>query len=57
VIHAGLGEPEAALDLLQRGYEERTHWMALLQVEPRLDPLRSHPRFVRLLQAMRLERS
>jgi serine/threonine protein kinase/tetratricopeptide (TPR) repeat protein len=54
VIHVGLGEPEAALDLLQRGYEERTHWMALLQVEPRLDPLRSHPRFVRLLQTMRL---
>jgi tetratricopeptide (TPR) repeat protein len=55
VVHTGLGDAEAALDLLQRGYEERTHWMALLQVEPRLDPLRSHPRFVRLLQAMRLE--
>ncbi len=54
LVHTGLGEPEAALDLLQQGYEERTHWMALLRVEPRLDPLRSHPRFVRLLQAMRL---
>ncbi len=54
VIHIGLGDTEAALDLLQRGYEERTHWMALLQVEPRLDPLRSHPRFVRLLETMQL---
>jgi serine/threonine-protein kinase len=54
VIHAGLDEPEAALDLLQRGYEERTHWMALLGVDPRLDALRAHPRFVRLLQTMRL---
>jgi hypothetical protein len=49
-----LDEPEAALDLLQRGYEERTHWMALLGVDPRLDALRAHPRFVRLLQTMRL---
>jgi eukaryotic-like serine/threonine-protein kinase len=54
VIHTGLGDTEGALDLLQRGYEERTHWMALLQVEPRLDPLRSHPRFARLLERMQL---
>jgi tetratricopeptide (TPR) repeat protein len=54
VIHTGLGDTEAALDLLQRGYEERTHWMALLQVEPRLDPLRSHPRFAGLLERMQL---
>jgi tetratricopeptide (TPR) repeat protein len=57
VIHTGLGDPEAALDLLQHGYEERTHCMALLQVEPRLDPLRSHPRFARLLERMRLSRT
>jgi hypothetical protein len=37
---------------LERGYQERTHWMALLQVDPRLDPLREHPRFVRLLELM-----
>jgi tetratricopeptide (TPR) repeat protein len=54
LIHAGLGEVELALDLLERGYEERTHWMALLRVDPRLDPVRGHPRFARLLEVLRL---
>jgi eukaryotic-like serine/threonine-protein kinase len=52
VIHVGLGEPEPALDLLERGYEERTHWMVLLQVDHRLAPLRASPRFRRLLDLM-----
>jgi Flp pilus assembly protein TadD len=54
VIHAGLGEVDAAVDRLERGHQERTHWMALLGVDPRLDPLRSNPRFARLLEAMQL---
>jgi hypothetical protein len=53
VIHCGLGETERALDLLQRGYEERTHWMVLLQVDHRLDPLRGTARFGQLLDSMR----
>jgi hypothetical protein len=40
------------LDLLERGYEERTHWMVLLQVDHRLAPLRASPRFRRLLDSM-----
>jgi eukaryotic-like serine/threonine-protein kinase len=52
VIRVGMNQHEAALELLERGYQERTHWMALLQVDPRLDPLREHPRFVRLLELM-----
>jgi hypothetical protein len=39
---------------LWSGYEERTHWMALLKVDPRLDPPRSESRFEQLLRAMRL---
>jgi serine/threonine-protein kinase len=53
MIQVGLGDRDAALNLLEQGYRERTHWMALLQVDPRLDPLRSDPRFARLLEAMR----
>jgi TolB-like protein/Flp pilus assembly protein TadD/tRNA A-37 threonylcarbamoyl transferase component Bud32 len=53
VICTAMGDIETGLDLLERGYQERTHWMALLQVDPRLDPLRGHPRFGRLLEAMR----
>ncbi|HWN19970.1 MAG TPA: protein kinase [Gemmatimonadales bacterium] len=52
VICAGLGDREGALDLLEKGYQERTHWMALLQVDPRLDPLRDSPRFRRVLDSM-----
>jgi eukaryotic-like serine/threonine-protein kinase len=56
VIHAGLGDVVRAVEELERGYEERTHWMALLGVDPRLDPLRAHPRFERLLADLRLAR-
>jgi TolB-like protein/Tfp pilus assembly protein PilF len=52
VICAGLGDTEGSLNLLERGYRERTHWMALLQVDPRLNPLRGDARFVRLLEQM-----
>ena len=34
------------------GQAERTHWMALLRVEPRLDALRGHPRFEAVLARM-----
>jgi serine/threonine-protein kinase len=54
VIHAGLGEVASAVGLLRQGFEERTHWMALLGVDPRLDPLRADPGFDLLLTAMRL---
>lgn len=54
VIHTGLGDVARAVDQLERGYQERTHWMALLGVDPRLDPLRSDGRFERLLHAMDL---
>ena len=43
-----------SLDLLQEGYAERTHWMALLAVDARLDLLRGHPRFVQLLRDLDL---
>jgi eukaryotic-like serine/threonine-protein kinase len=52
VICAGLGEIDSALDLLEQGFRERTHWMALLQVDPRLGPVRGHERFERLLRLM-----
>ena len=55
VIHVGLGETDPALALLQGGLEERTHWMALVGVDPRLDPLGPNPVFQGMLKAMRLE--
>jgi eukaryotic-like serine/threonine-protein kinase len=52
-VLTGLGELEPALDRLEQGYKERTHWMALLKVDPQLDPLREHPRFKRLHESLR----
>ena len=52
-VYVALGERANALDWLERGLRERTHWMALLKVEPKLDPLREEPRFKALLQEMK----
>lgn len=54
LIHTGLGEYDEALESLERAYQDRNSWMPFLQVEPRLDPLRSDPRFQDLLRRMKL---
>ena len=51
-MHTALGEIAPALEWLERAYEERTHRMAFLRVDPRLDPLRGEPRFRELLTRM-----
>jgi eukaryotic-like serine/threonine-protein kinase len=55
VIYAGLNQIDSALAWLQRAYEERSSWMSYLSVEPRLDLLRSDPRFAMLLRKVGLE--
>jgi tetratricopeptide (TPR) repeat protein len=54
VIHAGLGDTERALALLEQGYAKRSPRMVYLNVDPRLDDIRSDPRFATLLRRMRL---
>ena len=54
VIHAGLGETEQAFDWLEKAYAERAGWLIYLQVEPRLDRLRSDPRFGHLVRRVGL---
>jgi serine/threonine protein kinase/tetratricopeptide (TPR) repeat protein len=53
-VYAGLGEREAALERLDRAYEERSHWLVYLR-DPRFDSLRSDPRFAALLRRMTLD--
>ncbi len=45
LIHLGLGSRGEALDWLERARTRRSGWMAYLEADPRLDPLRSEPRF------------
>jgi serine/threonine-protein kinase len=54
VIYAGLDEPDAAVDWLQRAYDEHASWISYLNVEPRLDRLRSDPRFAELVRRVGL---
>jgi tetratricopeptide (TPR) repeat protein len=52
--YAVLGEANAALAWLERGYDEREAWMVNLAIDPTFELLRSEPRFVRLLARLRL---
>jgi tetratricopeptide (TPR) repeat protein len=45
VIHVALNENDRALGLLQKGYAEHDWALVALAAEPRLDPLRSDPRY------------
>ncbi len=50
LIHLGLGENDRAFEWLDKAYEERSNWLSYVKVEPRLDPLRSDPRFNELVR-------
>jgi len=48
-IHIGLGEEDRAMEYLEKSYEERSHWLIYLHIDPSMDGLRSDPRFQDLL--------
>jgi TolB-like protein/Flp pilus assembly protein TadD len=48
-VYTGLSENHTALDWLDRAYTERNDRLVYLGSEPMADPLRSDPRFARLL--------
>jgi hypothetical protein len=52
VVYAGLGERDQALAWLERAYQERCGFITVLKVDPRLDSLRSDPRFQDLVRRM-----
>lgn len=45
VVHAALGDVEAALDWLTRAVEERSYWVMYFNVDPALAGLGGHARF------------
>jgi tetratricopeptide (TPR) repeat protein len=53
-IHIGLGEHERALDYLEKAYEEHSHWLIYLHMDPSMDDLRNHSRFQVLMQRVAL---
>jgi tetratricopeptide (TPR) repeat protein len=53
-IYTGLGQKATALDWLDKAYKERNDRLVYLAVDPIADPLRSEPRFRKLLNRIGL---
>jgi tetratricopeptide (TPR) repeat protein len=53
-IELGLGDADAALEWLERARDEGNVGWNAPSADPFYDPVRTHPRFVRLLQSMHL---
>jgi len=56
-IYIGLGELDHALDWAEKAVDGRRGWVAYLNVNPIVDPLRGHPRFEMLVKRMQLPTS
>jgi TolB-like protein/DNA-binding winged helix-turn-helix (wHTH) protein/Tfp pilus assembly protein PilF len=54
VAYIGIGDNDEALDWLEKAYVEHSSGLSALKVDPTYDPLRSDPRFQRLLHRIGL---
>jgi len=50
LVYVGFGDKDQAMDWLEKAYEERSAWLAWVNVEPRFDPLRDNARFKELVR-------
>jgi serine/threonine protein kinase/Tfp pilus assembly protein PilF len=53
-VYAGLGDVDAALQWLEKAYEERSSRLVVLHLDPMFSLLRPHPRFTDLLRRVGL---
>ena len=49
LVHAGLGQRDSAFVWLNKAFDERSHWLVWLRLDPRWKGLRSDPRFAELV--------
>jgi TolB-like protein/Tfp pilus assembly protein PilF len=54
LAHTGLGNTDTAFDLLERACRDREPSVIYVAVEPRFEPLRSHPRYASMLDGLGL---
>lgn len=54
LVYIGLGDKDRAFEWLEKSYAGRARALGFAKVEPRLDALRSDPRFIDLLRRMGL---
>jgi len=52
MVYAGLGQKDLAFEWLEQAVVARSEHISALQVDPRMDPLRSDPRFTSLLRRL-----
>jgi TolB-like protein/tRNA A-37 threonylcarbamoyl transferase component Bud32 len=53
-MHLALGEHEQALDSFEKAVQQRQPTLLWLAVDPRLDSVRNHPRFIGILRSLGL---
>jgi len=53
-IYIGLGENDRAIEYLEKCYEEHSHWLIYLHIDPSMDDLRNDPHFRDLLRRVGL---
>jgi DNA-binding winged helix-turn-helix (wHTH) protein/lipoprotein NlpI len=49
LVHAGLGQKDSAFAWLDKAFDEKSHWLVWLRLDPRWKGLRSDPRFAELV--------
>ena len=56
LIYAGLGELDKTFECLETAYQDKTEWLCWLNIDPRLDSIRSDARFTDLRRRLGLAR-
>jgi eukaryotic-like serine/threonine-protein kinase len=56
LIYSSMGKRDQAFEWLEQAYEDRNDGLIWLKCDPRLDPLRSDPRFTTLTKKLGLEK-
>ncbi|MEO5618200.1 MAG: hypothetical protein ABIS67_10545 [Candidatus Eisenbacteria bacterium] len=54
IAYAGLQNRDAAFRWLEKAYENRDEDLTMLKVDPKLEPLRSEPRYHALVRRLKL---
>ena len=52
LVYAGLRQHDAAFAVLNKAFDERSHWLVWLRLDPRWNTLRHDPRFMELERRM-----
>jgi len=52
LVYAGMGQTDETFEWLNKAFDERSHWLVWLRLDPRWDNVRSDPRFGELIERM-----